>query len=116
MTTIIPIVKSVQRDPDLSRLMERLEKEDRLFHYNVPTPIRTSYENNHLFEHLQRVYAQPQFMVEEAEEVRKYAQIGDLVMKAGLYEDKEWILPTGAKGYKREDKVDEDKQMVEYNT
>ena len=94
----LPHVPELTRDPKLRQFVERLEKEDRLFKYNVPANIKDRYENERFFEYLKATYQQPFFVVENPDDVDHFADIGDRVVKKGAFEQKVLELATGTIG------------------
>ena len=91
-------VTELTRDPKLRQLVERLEKEDQLFKYNVPANIKDRYENERFFEYLKATYQQPVFVVENPDDIDDFADIGDRVVKKGAFDQKVLKLATGTLG------------------
>lgn len=71
---------TIMRSEGLQRLLLRLEKEDRLFNYNVPPNIRDGYDDDSLVAHLEKTYKRTQFIIENPDEIAKYVQQGDRVV------------------------------------
>ena len=100
-----------ERDPKLEQLVNSLAEQDSLFHYNVPPIIRESSDNQKLFEHLKSVYTQPEFVIDNAEVIKRYVQAGDRVTKKGEYKETAWSLRPGDKGSVTQDATDGEKEV-----
>ena len=106
-----------ERDPKLEQLVNSLAEQDSLFHYNVPPIIRESSDNQKLFEHLKSVYTQPEFVIDNADVIKRYVQAGDRVTKKGEYKETAWSLRPGDKGTVTQDATDGEKEVkVSFNS
>ena len=99
------------RDPKLEQLVNSLAELDSLFHYNVPPIICESSDNQKLFEHLKAVYTQPEFVIDDADVIKRYVQAGDRVTKKGEYKETVWSLRPGDKGTVTQDATDGEKEV-----
>lgn len=97
-------LKPQERDPQLENLLHDLQNLDRLFEYNVPVNIRTSYDNDDLLQHLQKTYTQELFVIEHPTEVQKYAQVGERVVSKQQLSKIERQLKKGAEGVVKKNK------------
>lgn len=83
---------TIVRSRGLERLLAALKKQDRLFEHNVPSAIRTRYDDDSLLEYLEQTYTQEDFVVEGPDEIDRYARAGDRVIKRGDFIDEKKIL------------------------
>ena len=100
-----------ERDPKLEQLVNSLAEQDSLFHYNVPPIIRESSDNQKLFEHLKSVYTQSEFVIDNADVIKRYVQAGDRVTKKGEYKETAWSLRPGDRGSVTQDATDGEKEV-----
>ncbi len=86
------------RSPGVQKMLEKLSKLDRVFDYNAPPRLLENCGDEVLYRHLEEVYSQRQFVLENAADVKKYLSWGDIVIKKGDFTNAKVVLQNGALG------------------
>lgn len=89
---------TVTRGKNLQRLLDRLQEKDDWFDYNVSAQIRGTYDDDKLIAHLERTYLQPEFVIEDSNEVERYAWQNERVRKKGNSYKHKVLVEKGTKG------------------
>lgn len=71
---------TINRSNTIKKLLDVLSKKDQVFNYNVPPNLRESYDDDALLDHLERIYSQQTFVIEDEETIEKFAQKGTKVI------------------------------------
>ncbi|MBT5023541.1 hypothetical protein HOK51_05690 [Candidatus Woesearchaeota archaeon] len=82
------------RKPGLEKLITTLKEKDKLFEFNVPSQLLKLYDDKALLAHLETVYSQKEFIIDDADNVKKYARAGDFVLKKERWETTKVIVKT----------------------
>ncbi len=82
----------------LVKLLERLQKEDTWFEYNVPAHLRTAYSEEQLLNYLDNTYSASGFRIDDPKEVEKYARSMERVILKRTLEEVCWKIPPGSGG------------------
>lgn len=92
-------LEGIIRSKEMNELLQRLEKEDRIFEHNVPEDVLDSLDDGRLLDHLRETYSQDEFILENPDLVEKYMyNHGSLVIKKGVFKRKRYRLKRGAEG------------------
>ncbi|MEK6845407.1 MAG: hypothetical protein AABY26_01500, partial [Nanoarchaeota archaeon] len=94
----------------LVKLLEKLQKEDTWFEYNVPAHLRTAYTEDQLLNYLDTTYSASGFRIDDPKEVGKYAKSMERVILKRTLEETCWKIPPKAEG--RITQVEEGKDPV----
>ncbi|GEM_PF-5914177 len=86
------------RGKGITKLLEKLAKEDPLFDYNLLANIKSTYDDESLLEHLRRTYDREEFIIEDPRYVTNYVSLGDTVLKKGTYAGDKIELKKGQTG------------------
>src|SRR3989338_648481 len=92
------LIKGLVRQERTKLVLETLANQDRVFAYNVPAHIQTTYEDNHLLQYLERTYSASFFVIENSDDIKKYAKPTDTIVKKGEYKKIAWQINPGDEG------------------
>ena len=102
------------RNKSMNELLLTLKKEDELFDYNVPASLRTTLDDDTLLVHLERTYAQKEFIIDDPKEVKNYIKnYGDMVIKKGRKVIEDLIVKKDQTGYVINPSVDGNSDKVQ---
>ncbi|MBT5023542.1 hypothetical protein HOK51_05685 [Candidatus Woesearchaeota archaeon] len=92
------IVITTKRKPGIVKLLEALKKQDEIFNYNVPPVARTTFDDDTLLKHLEQIYSEDNFVVEDPILLWQYARTGLMVEATTDIEDSQELVNTNDQG------------------
>jgi serine/threonine protein kinase len=107
-------INNIERSPGLKNLLAGLKETDKLFDYNVPPNIRTTYDDESLVEYLEKVYSQEEFVVEDPGEIKKYLTVGDMVEMKAAKKFGKCLVEKGEEGRLKSFDTDEGTATVKF--